>query len=65
MENWDKELLSAAAELEKQKVFINEEREYLEKQKSDLESKRTQTQIYIPKNLKEVLQRKNGINKPL
>ena len=31
VENWDKEVQSAATELDKQKVFINEEREYLDK----------------------------------
>ena len=40
VENWDKEVQSAASELEKQKVFIAEEREYLDKQKTDLQGKR-------------------------
>lgn len=40
LENWSQEIKTGAGELEKQKQFINEERDYLDKQKTDLEGKR-------------------------
>jgi len=56
--NWDSEVQNRNEELARQQNFVISEREYIEMQKNQLSKQRTLSSMYIPTDLKKVLQGK-------